>query len=112
MAKFKKDATYDEQGEKTHVGSRDGRRSVRIDDKDCAIDYHIETRQIVNPLNPYEICDSEEELARSLARMVSSIPRIPQKSTGCDEIDPSMPGSFPGGIERRHKSCDVNNPFK
>ena len=82
MGEFRRDASYEERGEKAHVGSRDGRRTVRIEKNECSVDYHVETRQIVNPLNPYEICDSEEDLARALARVVAESKRGQAKEGG------------------------------
>ena len=71
MGKFKVEAAYEERGQKAETGARDGARVVRVGGAECVVDYHVATRQIINPLNPYEICESEEALARSLAVMVA-----------------------------------------
>ncbi len=81
MSKFKREASYEEQGEKVETGSRDGRRVIVANKKECPITYHVETRQIVNPLNPYEICDSEEGLARSIAGIIAEAKKA-QKNKG------------------------------
>lgn len=71
MSKFKTDATYEENGVKIKVGSRDGRRAIQTESGESSLEYHSETRQLINPANPYEICDSEEQLARAIARSIA-----------------------------------------